>query len=283
MLAPPRAIASSRNALSSPVASVAVVVVRPRSAEHPVVQALAADPEAGLRAVVRSRDEAVDGLADGRDHSHLGVLSLVRSDRLVPRKSSVRLGSVRAPRCRGPARAALGRCPAAVAAAGRLGLPLGVDLRPPRLAQPRGRPVVRDGPDAGRRRARHHAIRLGTFVASPNFRHPVPFAKELMTLDDLSGGRFQLGVGAGGPGFDATVLGVDELTPRPAGGPSRRVRRAARPAADVAVHDVRRRRGSPPRGPDASPAACSSPGCRSWWPPTARARCGWWPGTARPG
>jgi alkanesulfonate monooxygenase SsuD/methylene tetrahydromethanopterin reductase-like flavin-dependent oxidoreductase (luciferase family) len=57
-------------------------------------------------------------------------------------------------------------------------------------------------------------IRLGTLVASPNFRHPVPFAKELMTLDDLSGGRFQLGVGAGGTGFDAAVLGDDELTPR---------------------------------------------------------------------
>jgi alkanesulfonate monooxygenase SsuD/methylene tetrahydromethanopterin reductase-like flavin-dependent oxidoreductase (luciferase family) len=50
-------------------------------------------------------------------------------------------------------------------------------------------------------------IRLGTFVASPNFRHPVPFAKDLMTLDDLSGGRFTLGVGAGGAGRDSTVLG----------------------------------------------------------------------------
>jgi alkanesulfonate monooxygenase SsuD/methylene tetrahydromethanopterin reductase-like flavin-dependent oxidoreductase (luciferase family) len=49
-------------------------------------------------------------------------------------------------------------------------------------------------------------IRLGTLVASPNFRHPVPFAKELMTLDELSGGRFTLGIGAGGQGFDATVL-----------------------------------------------------------------------------
>jgi len=57
-------------------------------------------------------------------------------------------------------------------------------------------------------------IRLGTFVASPNFRHPVPFAKELMTLDDLSGGRFQLGVGAGGGGFDAAVLGTPDLSPR---------------------------------------------------------------------
>lgn len=58
------------------------------------------------------------------------------------------------------------------------------------------------------------SIRLGTFVASPNYRHPVPFAKELMTLDDLSGGRFQLGVGAGGTGVDATVLGTPELTGR---------------------------------------------------------------------
>jgi alkanesulfonate monooxygenase SsuD/methylene tetrahydromethanopterin reductase-like flavin-dependent oxidoreductase (luciferase family) len=57
-------------------------------------------------------------------------------------------------------------------------------------------------------------VRLGTWVASPNFRHPVTFAKELMTLDDLSDGRFTLGVGAGGTGFDATVLGGEVLPPR---------------------------------------------------------------------
>jgi alkanesulfonate monooxygenase SsuD/methylene tetrahydromethanopterin reductase-like flavin-dependent oxidoreductase (luciferase family) len=51
-------------------------------------------------------------------------------------------------------------------------------------------------------------IRLGTLVASANYRHPVPFAKELMTLDDISGGRITLGVGAGGSGYDATVLGA---------------------------------------------------------------------------
>ena len=50
-------------------------------------------------------------------------------------------------------------------------------------------------------------MRLGTLVASPNYRHPVPFAKELMTLDDISVGRFTLGIGAGGEGWDATVLG----------------------------------------------------------------------------
>jgi alkanesulfonate monooxygenase SsuD/methylene tetrahydromethanopterin reductase-like flavin-dependent oxidoreductase (luciferase family) len=50
-------------------------------------------------------------------------------------------------------------------------------------------------------------VRLGTMVASPSFRHPVTLAKEAMTLDHVSGGRLTLGLGAGGVGFDATVLG----------------------------------------------------------------------------
>src|SRR5690348_9585653 len=57
-------------------------------------------------------------------------------------------------------------------------------------------------------------IRLGTFVASPNFRHPVHFTREVTALDDISRGRLLLGVGAGGIGFDAEVLGLPELTPR---------------------------------------------------------------------
>lgn len=56
-------------------------------------------------------------------------------------------------------------------------------------------------------------VRLGTWVASPNYRHPVPFAKELMSLDDVSAGRFVLGVGAGGEGWDADVLGEPRPTP----------------------------------------------------------------------
>ena len=50
-------------------------------------------------------------------------------------------------------------------------------------------------------------IRLGLLVATPNFRHPVPFAKEMVALDDISGGRLTLGIGAGGAGWDATMLG----------------------------------------------------------------------------
>src|SRR4051812_12953118 len=59
-------------------------------------------------------------------------------------------------------------------------------------------------------------IRLGTLVASANFRHPVPFAREVTALDDISGGRVTLGIGAGAPApsFDALVLGREPLPPR---------------------------------------------------------------------
>ncbi|WP_238010540.1 LLM class flavin-dependent oxidoreductase [Dactylosporangium sp. AC04546] len=56
-------------------------------------------------------------------------------------------------------------------------------------------------------------VRLGTMVTSPNFRHPVNLAKEAMTLDHVSDGRLTLGIGGGGTGFDATVLGAAPLTP----------------------------------------------------------------------
>ena len=50
-------------------------------------------------------------------------------------------------------------------------------------------------------------IRLGTLVCSPNFREPLTLAKDAIALDHVSGGRFVLGVGAGGVGWDATVYG----------------------------------------------------------------------------
>ncbi len=60
-------------------------------------------------------------------------------------------------------------------------------------------------------------IELGMLVASPNFRHPVPFARELLALDDISSGRFTLGVGAGGGGYDTTVLGNEGPVPSRSG------------------------------------------------------------------
>lgn len=44
-------------------------------------------------------------------------------------------------------------------------------------------------------------LRVGTFVLVNDFRNPVVLAREAATLDLLSGGRFELGIGAGlGPG-----------------------------------------------------------------------------------
>ncbi|WP_442738377.1 LLM class flavin-dependent oxidoreductase [Streptomyces pseudogriseolus] len=57
-------------------------------------------------------------------------------------------------------------------------------------------------------------ISLGTLVTSPNFRHPVTTAKDAIALDDISSGRFVLGIGAGSVSAgDAQVL-TDRALPR---------------------------------------------------------------------
>jgi alkanesulfonate monooxygenase SsuD/methylene tetrahydromethanopterin reductase-like flavin-dependent oxidoreductase (luciferase family) len=56
-------------------------------------------------------------------------------------------------------------------------------------------------------------IRLGTFVTSPNYRHPVTFMRDLLALDDISGGRLVCGIGAGAD-IDSVILGDQPLTPR---------------------------------------------------------------------
>src|SRR4051794_7300599 len=56
-------------------------------------------------------------------------------------------------------------------------------------------------------------IRLGTFVTSPNFRHPLALTRDILALDDVSDGRFLCGIGSGG-GIDATIQGGPELTAR---------------------------------------------------------------------
>jgi alkanesulfonate monooxygenase SsuD/methylene tetrahydromethanopterin reductase-like flavin-dependent oxidoreductase (luciferase family) len=59
-------------------------------------------------------------------------------------------------------------------------------------------------------------IRLGTLVTSPNFRHPALLAKDVMSIDDISTGRVDLGIGAGAgePSWDASALGGPSRSPR---------------------------------------------------------------------
>jgi alkanesulfonate monooxygenase SsuD/methylene tetrahydromethanopterin reductase-like flavin-dependent oxidoreductase (luciferase family) len=51
-------------------------------------------------------------------------------------------------------------------------------------------------------------IGLGTFVTSPNNHHPVQLMREVLALDDISGGRLVLGLGSGGD-LDARIMGED--------------------------------------------------------------------------
>ena len=63
-------------------------------------------------------------------------------------------------------------------------------------------------------------LRLGTMVAANDFRHPTILAKEAATIDALSEGRFELGIGAGwlqreyeqiGLPYDRNGLRIDRL------------------------------------------------------------------------
>src|SRR5262249_61422114 len=57
-------------------------------------------------------------------------------------------------------------------------------------------------------------IRIGPMVTTPNFRHPVRTGKAAVAIDRISGGRLELGIGAGGTPPAATVLGGPAPTPR---------------------------------------------------------------------
>jgi len=59
-------------------------------------------------------------------------------------------------------------------------------------------------------------LRLGTIVLSNDFRHPAVLAHEAASLHLVSGGRFELGIGAGWyqPEYDAAGIAFDAAGPR---------------------------------------------------------------------
>lgn len=63
--------------------------------------------------------------------------------------------------------------------------------------------------------ARTERIRLGVLVSSNTFRHPALLAKEAVTVDHVSSGRLEVGLGAGWYVPEHTMYGLD--FPEPAG------------------------------------------------------------------
>jgi alkanesulfonate monooxygenase SsuD/methylene tetrahydromethanopterin reductase-like flavin-dependent oxidoreductase (luciferase family) len=57
-------------------------------------------------------------------------------------------------------------------------------------------------------------IRIGTLVSNPILRPPATLARQAMTVDQLSGGRLDLGIGAGVFDFDHHAVGEEPWSPK---------------------------------------------------------------------
>lgn len=59
-------------------------------------------------------------------------------------------------------------------------------------------------------------LRVGTFVLDNEFRHPAVLAQDLASIDVLSGGRLEVGIGAGWnkPEFDSIGLAFEPVPAR---------------------------------------------------------------------
>ena len=57
-------------------------------------------------------------------------------------------------------------------------------------------------------------LRLGTLVTGVHYRHPAVLAKMATTIDIISGGRLELGIGAGWNEEESGAYGIDLGTPR---------------------------------------------------------------------
>jgi alkanesulfonate monooxygenase SsuD/methylene tetrahydromethanopterin reductase-like flavin-dependent oxidoreductase (luciferase family) len=62
--------------------------------------------------------------------------------------------------------------------------------------------------------ARTERLRVGSLVMCNSFRHPAVLAREVTTLDHLSGGRFDLGIGWGSVPSEFEALDIGPVEPR---------------------------------------------------------------------
>ena len=118
-------------------------------------------------------------------------------------------------------------------------------------------------------------LRVGALVFDNDYKHPAVLAKEIATLDRLSDGRVELGIGAGWMKTDYDALGMPYDSRRCA---DRSARRRRSPSS--------RARGAPSRSAStatttrsptttASRSRPSSPGRRSSWAGEDRGSCAW--------
>lgn len=127
-------------------------------------------------------------------------------------------------------------------------------LTPDRLG-----PLLSPIPSLAAAAAATRSLRLGTFVLVSGFRNPTLMARECATLDFLSGGRFELGLGAGVDDDDFRRAGL------PVERPGARVDRLAETLR--AVKALLSGQGAPADGsPDAAASAAVYP------PPVQRPR-----------
>lgn len=62
--------------------------------------------------------------------------------------------------------------------------------------------------------AEHTSLRVGTLVLANDFRHPAVLAKEAATVDLLTEGRLELGIGTGWDETDYNAAGIDRARPK---------------------------------------------------------------------
>jgi alkanesulfonate monooxygenase SsuD/methylene tetrahydromethanopterin reductase-like flavin-dependent oxidoreductase (luciferase family) len=56
--------------------------------------------------------------------------------------------------------------------------------------------------------------RIGMLVSPPTLHHPAPLAQQAVTVDHISGGRLELGLGSGGAPLDQRIMGLDPWSRR---------------------------------------------------------------------